>query len=78
MHLGYWTLSDSGKKIYRYTEIIYWGGGMAEPVKPKKICPNCFAHGGVSVVLEKKRKTWVCPKCGTRYKEDENGFLKKV
>ncbi len=51
---------------------------MAEPVKPKKICPNCFAHGGVSIVLEKKRTTWVCPKCGKRYKEDENGFLKKV
>lgn len=51
---------------------------MAEPLKVKKICPKCFAEDGVSIVLEKKRVTYVCPRCGSRYKEDENGMLVRV
>ena len=51
---------------------------MAEPLRVKKICPNCFAKDGVSIVLEKSGDQYVCPRCGTRYIEDDTGMLRRV
>ncbi len=51
---------------------------MVEPLRVKKICPKCFAMDGVSIVLEKYGDEYICPRCGTRYIEDENGMLKRV
>ncbi len=50
---------------------------MAEPLRVKKICPNCFSSLGVSVLLEKQGDYWVCPRCGNKY-EEKDGMLRRV
>ncbi len=49
-----------------------------EPLKVKRICPNCFSNDGLSIVLEKRGKEYVCPRCGSRYVEDEEGNLRRL